>query len=98
MNCCGTGLQLARSSLLLRLLELPFELLAVGVDLLLDRLFRTGERLVELLFDARLPDHDQRRHTPVEQLTELLRVAARHALAQMSAHAADDTAHDRRAD
>src|SRR6202034_3402847 len=88
----------ARRDFLLGLLELSLELLVVGVDLLLERLFGAREHLVELLFHARLADHDQRRLTALQQLPELLRVAARHALAQVSADTADDTAHQGRAE
>ena len=52
---------LARAELLLHLLERPFELLVVGVDLLLDRLLCPRQRLIELVFRARVTDHYQRR-------------------------------------
>src|ERR1035437_10092305 len=47
---------LTRGGLLLRFLEVPPELLVVGVDLLLERLLGACERLAKLLLKSRLHD------------------------------------------
>src|SRR4051794_13199834 len=91
---CGS----LRSRVLLRLLELSLELLAVGVDFLLDRLLGARERLVELLLHARLPDHDQRRLSGLQRLAELLGVLARDALAEVPAKGTGGAADGGRAD
>ena len=69
----------------------------VGDDLLLDRLVCVREHLVELLFPACLPDHDQGRLARFQHVTEIVGVAARHALEEVAAQAADEAAHRRRA-
>src|SRR5271157_1840701 len=74
------------------LLEFALERLGVGVEFLLDRLFRPRERLVELLSYARLPDHDQRALSVFKQFAELRGVIARHALFQVPSDAAGEAA------
>src|SRR4051812_44287440 len=80
--------------------DLALELVRVGVDLLLDDLVRARERLLELLLELGLAEHDHGGRPPVELVAELLEVAARHALAQMRDEAAgprtdDGAAEDR---
>src|SRR5437763_6372393 len=90
--------KLARDGLLFGLLEFALDFLGVGVEFLLDRLSRSRERLVELFFDPRLSDHDQRALSAFEQLSELLGVIARHTLFQVPSDAAGETADRRRAE
>ena len=58
------------------LLEVAVEALAVDLDLPLDRLLGAAQGLVELLGDPRLTDDDQRRLSGVEDLAQVLHVAA----------------------
>jgi hypothetical protein len=65
------SVKLGRGVLPLGFVEFALELLVVDVDFLLDRLFSARERLVELLFKARLPDDEQCCLPGVDEVAQL---------------------------
>jgi GntR family transcriptional regulator / MocR family aminotransferase len=74
------------------------DVLRAHVELLGDVLFGLQGRLFQGLPHLALADHHQGRLTGVDQLPELLDVAAGHTTPQMAAYPADSRAHQRRAD
>ena len=78
--------------------DLALELVGVGVDLLLDQLVGTLHRLLELLLDLGLAEHDHGGAARLELVAELLQIAARDPLAQVPDQSAGAGADDRAAD
>ena len=69
------GLPLGRARFR-RGVDLALELVGVGIDLLLDHLVGTRQRLLELLFDLLLAEHDHSGGSRLELVAELLEIAA----------------------
>ena len=97
-TAAGRGDRLGRGVLLCRRLDLALELVGVGIDLLLDQLVGALGRLLELLLDLRLADHDHRGASSLELVAELLEVVARDAAPEVAGQSAGAGADDRAAD